>query len=106
MVLAQMSASSRSADGCSVLSKAIWTPMARRLLTHRLRLRQACLTGSVLLDSAAYHHLLPSPSPPLPPPIMSSVSDDENYSYEEEEDDEMDVDEYDDGAHTRDTRPS
>ena len=36
---------------------------------------------------------------------MSSVSDDENYSYEEEEDDEMDIDEYDDGTHTRDTRP-
>ncbi len=37
---------------------------------------------------------------------MSSVSDDENYSYEEEEDDEMDVDDYDDGTHTCDTRPA
>ena len=58
----------------------------------------------MLLDSPAYHH---SPSARSPPrlPIMSSVSDDENYSYEEEEDDEMDIDEYDDGAHTCDTRP-
>ena len=64
------------------------------------------LAGCVLLDSAADpHHLLCRNS--ILVFAMSSdyeISDDENYSYEEE-DDEMDVEDYDDGAHNPDTRP-